>query len=40
MSASLKLSLGGNVDKMAEAVVKTKEFGLSIEEIQRYVNRI
>lgn len=35
MSASLKLSLGGSADKMAEAVVKTKALGLSIEQAEK-----
>ena len=35
MSASLKLSLGGSVDRMAEAVVKTKALGLSIEQAEK-----
>jgi hypothetical protein len=35
MSASLKLSLGGSASAMAEAVVKTKEFGLSLEQASK-----
>jgi hypothetical protein len=35
MSASLKLSLGGSADKMAEAVVKAKAFGLSLEQADK-----
>ena len=31
-SASLKLSLGGSAEAVAEAVVKTKEFGLSLDQ--------
>lgn len=31
-SASLKLSLGGSASALAEAVVKTKQFGLSLEQ--------
>jgi hypothetical protein len=34
-SASLKLSLGGSASAMAEAVVKTKEFGLSLEQASK-----
>jgi hypothetical protein len=32
MTASLKLSLGNNVDKMAQAAMKAKEFGLNLEQ--------
>jgi hypothetical protein len=35
MSASLKLSLGGSASAMAEAVVKTKEFGLNLEQASK-----
>ena len=35
MSASLKLSLGGSADKMAEAVVRAKAFGLSLEQADK-----
>jgi hypothetical protein len=35
MSASLKLSLGGSADKMAEAVVQAKAFGLSLEQAEK-----
>jgi hypothetical protein len=31
-SASLKLSLGGSTDALAEAVVKSKQFGLNLEQ--------
>jgi hypothetical protein len=34
-SASLKLSLGGSAGALAEAVVKTKEFGLSLEQASK-----
>jgi hypothetical protein len=34
-SASLKLSLGGSAEAVAEAVVKTKEFGLSLEQASK-----
>lgn len=35
MSASLKLSLGGSADKMAEAVVQAKMFGLTLEQAEK-----
>jgi hypothetical protein len=35
MSASLKLTLGGNVDKMAEAASKAKQFGLNLEQAEK-----
>ena len=35
MSASLKLSLGGSADKMAEAVVQAKMFGLTLEQTEK-----
>jgi hypothetical protein len=34
-SASLKLSLGGSAGALAEAVVKTKEFGLSLDQASK-----
>ena len=35
MSASLKLSLGGSADKMAEAASKAKQFGLNLEQTEK-----
>jgi hypothetical protein len=35
MSASLKLTLGGNVEKMAEAASKAKQFGLNLEQAEK-----
>ena len=34
-SASLKLSLGGSVDKLAQSVVLVRKFGLSLEQAQK-----
>jgi len=35
MSASLKLSLGGSAKKMAEAAIKTRQFGLNLEQAEK-----
>jgi hypothetical protein len=35
MSASLKLSLGGSAEKMAEAAVKARQFGLNLEQAEK-----
>jgi hypothetical protein len=35
ISASLKLSLGGSAEKMAEAAVKARQFGLNLEQAEK-----
>lgn len=35
MSASLKLTLGGSAEKMAEAAVKARQFGLNLEQAEK-----
>jgi hypothetical protein len=35
MSASLKLSLGGSAEKMAEAAIKARQFGLNLEQAEK-----
>lgn len=39
-SASLKLSLGLSVDALAEAVVKTKQFGINLEQAGQIANSL
>jgi hypothetical protein len=39
-SASLKLSLGGSVDALAEAVVKSKQFGINLEQASQIANSL
>jgi len=35
ISASLKLSLGGSAEKMAEAAIKARQFGLNLEQAEK-----
>ena len=39
-SASLKLSLGGSTDALAEAVVKSKQFGINLEQAGQIANSL
>lgn len=39
-SASLKLSLGGSTDALAEAVVKSKQFGINLEQASQISNAL
>ena len=39
-SASLKLSLGGSVEAVAEAAVKAKQFGLNLEQAEKIANSL
>ena len=39
-SASLKLSLGGSVEAVAEAAVKAKQFGLNLEQAEKMANSL